>query len=414
MLLNIRPLRENRDFRLLFFAQLISFLGSMVSYVAVPYQVYALTKDNALVGLLGIVQLLPVIVLGILGGTYADRLNRRKLLIVSEFLMCLLVLILALNGARAEPSVIAVFVTIAIFQGVSGFHRPALDALVQKIIKPEDYATAGALGSFRYSLGAIAGPALGGVLISQFGVSGAFFFDFLTFLVALILLARMTKMPDPDPRETSPFEDMKAGLRYAFSKPELIGTYTIDIVAMVFAFPVALFPAMSEAWGGANAAGLLFSAMAVGSLILTLFSGWTSKIVYQGRGVVIAAALWALFIVGVGYASTLWVAVGFLALAGAADMTSGLFRGIIWNRSIPNEMRGRLSGIEMISYMSGPLLGNARAGWMAAKVSVPFSLTAGGWICTVAVVLTAFCLPKLWNYEGRTTADSPSDSTIGT
>jgi MFS family permease len=398
MLINIAPLREYRDYRLLYFGQLVSFLGSMVSYVAIPYQVYELTKSNALVGALGIVQLVPVVIFGILGGTVADRLNRRKLLLISEALMCLLVLGLSINAVQAKPSIAVIFVLIAIFQAVLGFHRPAMDALTQKIVRPEHYAAVGALGSFRYSAGAIVGPALGGVLIARYGIQGAFIFDFATFFASLIALMMMSRMPNPDQRKESAWADTKEGLRYAVSKPELVGTYIIDIVAMVFAFPVALFPAMSENWGGANAAGILFSSMAVGSLVITLFSGWTAKVSRHGRAVVIAAALWAIFIIGVGQATNLWVAFAFLALAGAADMMSGLFRGIIWNQSIPNELRGRLSGIEMISYMSGPLLGNARAGWVASKYGVPFSITSGGIICTAMVILTALCLPKFWRY----------------
>ncbi|WII73846.1 MFS transporter [Bdellovibrio sp. 22V] len=405
MLINIAPLKKYRDFRLLFFGQMISFLGSMVSYVAIPYQVYELTKDNFLVGLLGLVQLLPVLIFGILGGTYADRLNRRKLLLVSEFLLSLLILGLTLNAWKDKPSVPLIFILVAIFQGVLGFHRPAMDALTQKLVDKSDYAAVGALGSFRYATGAIVGPALGGVLIASFGIKGAFLFDLVTFVAAYIALYLMSSMPDPDKKEHSPWIDAKEGLRYAISKPELVGTYVVDIVAMVFAFPVALFPSMAENWGGASAAGLLFSAMAVGSLVMTLFSGWTAKVFHHGRAVVIAAALWAVFIIGVGYASHLWVALAFLALAGAADMMSGLFRGIIWNETVPNDLRGRLSGIEMISYMSGPLLGNARAGWMASKVSVPFSISVGGTICAVAVIITAFCLPQFWRYKSPNVKD---------
>ncbi|RYZ66817.1 MAG: MFS transporter, partial [Proteobacteria bacterium] len=333
MLLNIAPLREYRDFRLLYFGQMVSFLGSMVSYVAIPYQVYDLTKSNALVGALGIVQLVPVIIFGVLGGTFADRLNRRKLLLYSEAIMCLLVLGLSINAAQAKPSIPVIFVLIAIFQSVLGFHRPAMDALTQKIVRSEHYAAVGALGSFRYSAGAIVGPALGGILIAKFGIHGAFVFDFVTFFASLIALMMMTRMPNPDKRAESAWSDTVVGLKYAVSKPELVGTYLIDIVAMVFAFPVALFPAMSEKWGGANAAGILFSSMAVGSLVITLFSGWTSKVVHHGRGVIIAASLWAIFIIGVGQATNLWMAFAFLAFAGAADMMSGLFRGIIWNQS---------------------------------------------------------------------------------
>lgn len=400
MLLNLQPLREYRDYRLLFIGQLISFLGSMVSYVAVPYQIYSLTKNNWLVGMLGLVQLLPVLFFGILGGTYADRLNRRKLLLVSESIMAVLILGLALNACRPNPSVTLVFVLIALFQSVLGFHRPAMEALTQKLVDKKDYAAVGALGSFRYTFAAILGPALGGALIASFGIRGAYFFDCASFFGALIALFMMSKTPNPDKRAHSPWADAKEGIRYAVSKPELMGTYLIDIVAMVFAFPVALFPAMSDRWGGASAAGMLFSAMAVGSLAMTLLSGWTEKVSRHGRAVVLAATAWAVFIVGLGLSDQLWTALLFLALAGAADMMSGLFRGIIWNQTVPNELRGRLSGIEMISYMSGPLLGNARAGWMAAKYSVPFSITFGGVVCTLAVVATALCLPKFWRYRG--------------
>lgn len=401
MFINITPLRKYRDFRLLFFGQVISFLGSMVTYVAIPYQVYELTKDNAIVGMLGIVQLVPVLVFGILGGTLADRMNRRKLLLISEVLMSVFIFGLFLNSLQEKPNLILLFVLVALFQSVVGFHRPAMDATNQKLVEKKDYPAVSALGSLRYSVGAIVGPALGGVLIAGFGIKGAYIFDFVTFAFAFVLLYMMKRTPNPDPRANSPWEDTKEGLRFAVSKPELIGTYIVDIVAMVFAFPVALFPAMSENWGGAKAAGILFSSMAVGALLMSLVSGWTSNVKHHGRGVVIAAVLWAVFIVGLGSATELWMAVLFLALAGGADMLSGLFRGTIWNETVPNELRGRLSGLEMISYMSGPLLGNARAGWMAAHKTVAWSITVGGVVCTIAVILTAFMLPKFWKYQSR-------------
>jgi MFS family permease len=141
---------------------------------------------------------------------------------------------------------------------------------------------------------------------------------------------------------------------------------------------------------------------------MTLFSGWTHKVSHHGRAVIIAATFWAVFIIGVGFAPNLLTALIFLGLAGAADMMSGLFRGIIWNESVPNELRGRLSGIEMISYMSGPLLGNARAGWMAAKYSVPVSVFGGGMICAVAIIITAFFVPQFWKYRGLSAAKNQS------
>ncbi len=376
-------------------------MGSMVSYVAVPYQIYELTKDNAMVGLMGVVQLVPVLIFGILGGTYADRLNRRKLLLVSELMMCLFIFGLTVNAYLEKPSVIFIFAVVALQQAVLGFHRPAMEALTQSLVNIKDYSAIGALSSFRYSFCAIAGPALGGILIAAFGVAGAFLFDTVTFFAALACLTLMNTVPTPEASKKSPWSEAREGFRFALSKPELIGTYVIDIVAMVFAFPVALFPAMSQDWGGPKAAGILFSSMAIGSLAMTLLSGWSSKVLYHGRGVVISASLWGIFMLGLGFTHTLWMSVFFLALAGAADMMSGLFRGVIWNETVPNSLRGRLSGIEMISYMTGPLLGNARAGWIAAKYSVSTSLYSGGLICFVAVVFTAFFLPQFWHYQSQ-------------
>ncbi|MBL7545162.1 MAG: MFS transporter [Bdellovibrionaceae bacterium] len=401
MLINLTPLKKYPDFRNLFLGQFVSFFGSMISYVAVPYQVYHLTKDNWYVGALGIVQLIPVLVFGIIGGAIADRLNRRRLILYSEVIMCLTVLGLALNSLQESPSILLIFILVAILQGVLGFHRPAMEAMTQKIVSAEDYASIGVLGSFRYSVSAIAGPSLAGLVIAQFGISAAYFFDVITFMIALYFLFKIRFNETPEKSDVDGIEQVKQGLRFAVSKPELIGTYVIDIVAMVFAFPVALFPALSESFGGAKSAGILFSSMAVGALVMTVFSGWTAKIKVHGRMVVISAVMWAFFICVVGFTNSLWSCFLFLALAGAADMLSGLYRQVIWNHTVPNEMRGRLSGIEMISYMSGPLLGNARAGWVASKYSVSLSLWSGGLICFAAVILTAFFLPKFWRYTGK-------------
>lgn len=402
MFINIAPLRKYPDFRNLYLGQFISFFGSMISYVAIPYEVYQLTKNNWYVGALGIVQLVPVLVFGIIGGTIADRLNRKKLIIYSEIVMCVTIVGLLINSLMPSPSLYLIFVLVAILQSVLGFHRPAMEAMTQKIVSKDDYASIGVLGSLRYSLGAIAGPSLAGLIIAQFGISAAYFIDVITFLVALFFLSKIKFNENPEKQEKNPVEQAIEGLRFSISKPELIGTYLIDIVAMVFAFPVALFPALSEQFGGAKSAGVLYSSMAVGALVMTLFSGWTQKINSHGRMVVIAASLWAVFICCVGFSDSLWVCFAFLALAGAADMVSGLYRQVIWNQTVPNEMRGRLSGIEMISYMSGPLLGNTRAGWVASKYNVSISLWSGGLICLAAVIVTAMMLPKFWRYSSTT------------
>lgn len=399
MWIDLGPLRRHRDFRLLFIGQLISVLGSMVSYVAVPYQVYQLTRSNALVGALGVAQFVPVVLFGLLGGAFADRINRRRLMLACEAAMALIVTLLLLNSYRAHPSLEVIFVLVALLQAVAGFHTPAMEAMTQKLVEPADYAAVGALGGFRGSTAAVVGPMLGGVLIAAVGLPGAYLFDVLSFGGALLCLALMSVTPDPELAPHSPFADAAIGLRFAFSKPELIGTYVIDVAAMLFAFPVALFPAISAQWGDARLTGLLFSSMAIGSLGATLLSAWSRNVRRQGRTVVIAATVWGLLIVAASFARSPLLFVLCLIGAGAADMISGLFRGIIWNHAVPNAMRGRLAGIAMISYMTGPLLGNARAGWVAAKTSIGTSLLSGGILCVVAVAATSLLLPGFWRYR---------------
>jgi MFS family permease len=322
---------------------------------------------------------------------------------------------LLLNSLLSSPSLVAIFVLVALLQAIAAFHSPAMEALTQKLVEPSEYAAAGALGGFRGSTGAIAGPLLGGVLIAAFGLTGAYLFDLLSFTGAVVCIALMGRVPKPTVEAHSALTDAAIGIRFALSRPELIGTYLIDIAAMLFAFPVALFPALSLQWGDARMTGILFASMAIGSLVATLLSGWSSRIHRQGRVVVIAAASWGLFILGAGLAPTPWLIVLFLILAGGADMVSGLFRGIIWNHAVPNTMRGRLAGIAMISYMIGPLLGNARAGWLASLSTVSVSLWSGGIACVLAVVATSLGLPKFWAYRSDLAAPAQisSDKRVG-
>jgi MFS family permease len=401
MLIDLSPLKKYPDFRWLYFGQFVSIIGSMISYVAVPYQIYQLTRDNALVGMLGIVQFVPLLVFSMLGGTYADRLNRQKLLIYSEILMIMIVSLLGWNSMRETPSIPLIFVLMGGLQAINGFHRPSMEAITQQMVERKDYPQIGVLTSFRHSMGAILGPSLGGVIIAKMGIQSGYLLNAITYMVAVVCLLQMKVIPNEKPSQKSPLEDMKDGLKFAVSKPQLMGTYIVDIVAMIFAYPIALYPAMSESWGGAEYTGWLFSSMSVGALLATLISGWSNKVQMRGRGVVISAALWGACVIGAAHSvSFIWVFL-FLVMAGGADMFSALFRKVIWNETIPNHMRGRLSGIEMISYMSGPLLGNARAGYIASKTSVHVSLVSGGWLCVLAVILTAFLLPKFWKYKSE-------------
>jgi MFS family permease len=399
MFLNLAPLRKHRDYRLLYTGQLVSMFGSMITYVAVPYQVFELTHSSFVVGMLGASQLIPLLLFALWGGAYADAMDRRKLLVVSEIVMTAGSLALAINGMLAHSSVVLIFAVSAIMSACNGFHRPALDAMTPRLVDREDLTAVSALNFFRFSISAIGGPALGGLCMAALGYPLTYMIDVLSFLVSLISLAAIRRMPPSDRARRPGIQSIVEGLKYALGRPELIGTYVVDMVAMTFAMPMALFPSMAVAWGGARAAGWLYSAMSFGSLFTTIFSGWTSKVNRHGAAVVIAAAIWALAIVFVGFSSSLPLAVVCLAMAGAADSISGVFRGTIWNETIPSDLRGRLAGVEMISYLSGPLLGNARAGWVASISSNTTSIVSGGVICFVGVLLCIPFLPAFWNYH---------------
>jgi MFS family permease len=401
MFLNLAPLRKHRDYRLLYTGQVVSMFGSMMTYVAVPYQLYQLTNSSFAVGMLGAAQLVPLLGFALLGGSYADAMDRRRLLIVSEVVMALGSLALVINGLLPHASVVLIFVVSAAMSATNGFHRPALDAMTPRLVDREDLTAVSALNFFRFSISAIGGPALGGWCLHALGYPLTYTIDVLSFLISLLALAAIRKMPPSDRVGRPGIQTIAEGLRYATSRPELIGTYVVDIVAMTFAMPMALFPAMAANWGGASAVGWLYSAMSIGSLFTTIFSGWTSKVHRHGAAVVIAAAVWAVAIVFVGFSPTLPVAVLCLAVAGAADSVSGVFRGTIWNETIPSDLRGRLAGVEMISYLSGPLLGNARAGWVASISSNKVSVVSGGLICLVGVLLCIPLLPTFWRYRAE-------------
>jgi MFS family permease len=410
MLLDLGPLRRHRNFRLLFAGQMVSFLGSMVSYVAVPYQIYELTRSSLLVGLISGVQLVPVLVFGLWGGSVADALDRRRLLILSEIVMSLGALALMLNALLPRPSVAAIFAVSFVMQAANAFHRPAMDALNQKLVALEEMAAVSALLSLRGSVGAVAGPALGGFLLARGGIAVAYGFDLATFLIALGCVYMLRDLPATEPSASPGLRGITEGLRYAWGRPELIGTYAIDIVAMTFAFPLALYPAMAEQWGGEEAIGWLYAAMSTGALLTSLMSGWTSRVRRHGAAVVYAAVFWGVFIVAFGFAKGLPMAFAMLALAGAADAVSGIFRMTIWNQTIPNTLRGRLAGVEMISYLSGPLLGNARAGAIASATSNELSIISGGVVCVFAVALCAAFLPKFWRYEPPAKAEGEASA----
>ena len=401
--LDIRPLRSSRDFRLQFFGGSVSFLGSMVTYVAVPFQVYELTGSTLLVGLLGVAELVPLVLFGLWGGALADAVDRRRMVLSTELGLTLLSAVLLGNALLPEPQVWPLYVVAACVAALDGLQRPSLEALIPRIVAYDELAAASALSSLRMNLGMIFGPLVAGVVIAAHGVEWAYAIDVVSFAASLVALSFMRAVPPPTGADRPSIAGIVAGARYALSRQELLGTYVVDMAAMFFAMPTALYPAVAkDVLHDPASLGLLYSAGAIGSLVATVTSGWTSHVYRHGRAVAWAAAAWGASIACFGLATEVWVACVFLALAGAADMISGLFRSVIWNQTIPDHMRGRLAGIELLSYSTGPLLGQVRAGGTAAVWSIRGSVVSGGVVCVLAVGALAATLPRFRAYDART------------
>jgi len=399
LLLDVRPLREHRDFRLLFVGQFVTFFGSMITHVAVPYQLYQLTGSTLQVGILGAVEFVAMMSTALLGGALADAVDRRKMMVVTELGLLTTTLALIGNSLRDDPSVAALYLLAGLGMACYCLQRPSLDALLPRLVPKEQLVAAGALTMFRTTIGMIGGPALGGVLLATIGVTGTYAVDAGTFLVSLLVLQRMSAVPPPPGAERPSAAGVVEGWRFARKKPELLGTYLVDVNAMFFGMPNALFPAMAAAWGGPTALGLLYAAPAIGSFLASLFSGWANRVRRQGLAVLWAAGLWGVTIIGFGLSPWLWLALLFLALAGAADAVSGLFRMTIWNTTVPDHLRGRLAGIELVSYSAGPTLGNVEAGAVAAVTSPRFSASLGGVLCVAGTLVIGALMPAFRRYE---------------
>jgi MFS family permease len=398
---DITPLRRHRDFRLLFIGRLVSFFGSMITVVAFPYQVYLLTHSLLLVGLLGVLEFIAILAFAMLGGALADAADRRSLVLLSEAALMGCSLILAGNAGLANPQVWVLFLIAVVWGVLDAVQRPSLDAMLPRLVDRDELPAAAALNSLRSTLGQILGPALGGLLLATIGLALTYMVDVATFVVGLACLWLMRAVPPPGGAERPSLRRVVEGLRYARSRPELIGTYAVDIIAMFFGMPMALFPAIAVGLGGPGVLGLLYAAPAVGSFLFSVTSGWTKRVHRHGMAVIVAAVIWGVAIIGFGIAPGLIASLVFLAIAGAADMMSGLFRSVIWNQTIPDSLRGRLASIEMLSYTSGPALGNFEAGLVASLFSVRVSVVSGGILCVIGCLLFALALPAFRNYDAR-------------
>jgi predicted MFS family arabinose efflux permease len=396
---DIGPLRASRDFRLLWFGELISQTGSQVTTVALFVQVDRLTHSTAAVGLVGLAQLLPMIVASVLIGPVIDRRNRRRVLMAAQVGLGLSSLILLVAAYTPHPALAILYLAAGLNGGFVAVAMPTRAAMTPNLVPVDMLAAAAAVNQVMWNFAGIAGPALGGLIVARFGLTWAYGFDLATYGVALVFVVCLHPTPGPPPVEGEPegWEAIKEGFRFLRGRRVLQSTFTIDLVAMIFGMPRALFPrlAVVQFHRGPEVVGLLFSALAVGALFGALTSGWVSSVARPGRAILAAVALWGLAIAGFGLSGrNLALAFGFLAVAGAADVISAVFRSSSQQLIVPDSLRGRLSALNILVVAGGTRLGDFEAG-IAGSLFSPFTaVVSGGVLCLVGVGVIASAVPE--------------------
>jgi MFS family permease len=400
---DIRPLRESRDFRRLWFGVGISAIGSQVTTVAIPFQLYDETRSTLLVGLLGLAALVPLLIVPIYGGAVADAVDRRRLLLLSDVAQLLVTGGLLVNALLPNPSVWFLFVAEALGTAAYGFQRPARNALTPRLVRDDQLLAAIAVEDVVFTLARVAGPVMAGVLIAVVGLAGAYAIDMATFAASLAAIWLLPPVPPAPDADRPSLQSILDGFRYVGRRKVLLGIFVVDTNAMVFGMPRALFPAFAEKLGGGpGVLGLLYAAPFAGALVASLTSGWMMRVRRQGLGVCVAAAAWGAAIALVGFAEATWFALVFLAAAGAADFISAVLRSNILLTVTPDSMRGRLSGIELAQVAGAPEIGNVEAGIVASLTSVRASIVSGGLLTVAGTVAVAAAIPALVRYDART------------
>jgi MFS family permease len=400
---DIGPLKRYPAFRRLFIGQTISTFGSEIAAVAAPFQLYDLTHSTLQVGLLSLCELFPLLTLTIVGGALADALDRRRLLLYTETLLALVAAAFAFNASLAHPRVWAIYVLVALTMSIYSLGVSGMNTVIPRLVERHELAAANAIENVYGSTTNVAGPAIGGALIAGLGLTGAYLLDSATFAASLWSVWRLPAMTPAHDAERPSLRTIADGFRFVRLKKVLLGMFLVDSNAMIFGMPRALFPALAlkRFHGGAGILGLMYAAPYAGALISSLLSGWIAHVRRQGLIVAIAAALWGAAIVAFGFADSLWLALLFLAVAGAADNVSAVLRGTILWTVTPDYIRGRVSGIEFAQVAATPALGNVEAGVVASLTSLRFSIVSGGLACIAGTFVIALAVPALIRYDAR-------------
>jgi MFS family permease len=410
---DLSPLRGSREFRAVFASRTVAMLGSQAAEVALLVQAKQLTGSPLVVGLLGMAELVPLIVFGLYGGVLADRFDRRTLMRWCEPGLACCAGLLLLNALLPHPAIWPLFVVSAVMMAFASLQRPAFEAATPRIVPLEQITAASALLSMFQNISVLIGSSIGGVLAVAPGPWLVYALDAAAFAVSFVLLGRLPSLPPSgrDSGEHGPaLREILVGLRYAVSRKDLLGSYLADLSAMIFAYPNALFPFMAVVLHAPWATGLMFAAPSVGALMVSATSGWMGHVRRHGLAIAVAAALWGAAMAGFGLSPDIYVGLFFLAVAGGADETSGIFRDTLWKQTIPDHLRGRMAGIELLSYAAGPPTGQLRSGVTASVAGYRFSLVSGGILCVAAVGVVCLALPAFSGYVATVPASEPVEA----
>ena len=400
LVVDSRPLRESRNFRLLYVGQLVSLLGSNLTFVAVPYQVYQETHSSLWVGLASFFQL-PFLIAGSLwGGAMGDRVDKRKLLVLGSFIAALMSAGLALNAQLHHNVLVALLALAAISAGVAGFMAPIRMAAIPSLVARDQLIAAYSLNQILTNVGTVLGAALAGVLLAAVGLSSCDLIDAITFVVLGAFTSLMAPMPPTGAHVgVAMLRAIGDGFRYVRSNLVAQAVYIADLNAMVFGLPRALYPAMALTvyHGGPRTLGLLFAASGVGAVLMAVFTGWVDRVRRQGRLIALVIIAWGAAMALFGAVHVLWFGLACLAFAGATDVISTILRNTVLQNAISDEFRGRISSVQMAVVTGGPRLGDLESGVVANFTSVEFSIVSGGIACIVGVLALLRWRPGFWS-----------------
>jgi MFS family permease len=409
LVMDVRPLRV-APFRRLWATTAITAIGSQLTAVAVPKQVFDLTGSSGFVGLTGVVALVPLLVFGLWGGAIADVMDRRKLLLITNIGIAVSSVLQWAQAFAGVRSVWLVLLLLGLQQSFFAVNMPTRSAVISRLVPADLLPAAAALGSTVFTFGSVIGPLLAGVLLPVLGLSTLYLIDSVFLVLALWSVWRLPPLPPLDGVvRRAGLRDVAAGFRYLFTQKVLLASYLADIIAMVAGMPRALFPEMAERTfgdppGGGLALGWLYAAIPLGAMLCGLSSGWISRIGRHGAGVIWAVVVWGLAMIGFGLSGSIWLAVVFLAIGGAADMVSAIWRMAILQTAATDEMRGRMQGVFTVVVAGGPRLADVTHGWTAAAAGTTVAAAGGGVLVVILTVAAALMIPVFWRYRATTSA----------